>query len=117
MASDPRLGSNHGHPGVIATADCPHLQLAGNDRAPDDNMTLRPDCPATGVAVLGPVVDDQTRCVHYSGPTDVIAIKFKCCGTYYPCFECHRDTTDHPVLRWPTSEWDQPAILFFFFSS
>jgi uncharacterized CHY-type Zn-finger protein len=29
-----------------------------------------------GVVVLGKTVDDHTRCVHYRGPTDVIAIKF-----------------------------------------
>src|SRR5699024_12368499 len=28
------------------------------------------------VRVLGPTVDDQTRCVHYAGPLDVIAIRF-----------------------------------------
>jgi uncharacterized CHY-type Zn-finger protein len=39
--------------------------------------------------VLGGVVDDQTRCVHYHGPTDVIAMRFKCCDAYFPCLRCH----------------------------
>jgi uncharacterized CHY-type Zn-finger protein len=63
------------------------------------------------IVVLGRTVDDQTRCIHYSGPTDVIAIKFKCCGSYYPCFECHRECTDHPARQWPADEWDEVAIM------
>ena len=63
------------------------------------------------IGVLGKTVDDQTRCVHYSGPTDVIAIKFKCCGSYYPCFECHRECADHPAQQWPADEWDEVAIM------
>ncbi|HEY5881721.1 MAG TPA: CHY zinc finger protein [Nakamurella sp.] len=61
--------------------------------------------------VLGRTVDDQTRCAHYSGPTDVIAIKFKCCGSYYPCFECHRECAGHPARQWPADEWAERAIL------
>ena len=63
------------------------------------------------VVVLGKIIDDQTRCVHYSGPTDVIAIKFKCCGDYYPCFDCHRECADHPAQQWPQDEWAEKAIL------
>ena len=64
-----------------------------------------------GIAVLGRTVDDQTRCIHYSGPTDIIAIKFKCCGSYYPCFECHRECADHPARQWRADEWDEVAIM------
>jgi len=63
------------------------------------------------IGVLGKTVDDQTRCVHYSGPTDVIAIKFKCCGSYYACFDCHRECADHPAQQWPADEWDEVAIM------
>ena len=61
--------------------------------------------------VLGRTVDDQTRCAHYHGPTDVIAIKFACCGAYYPCFECRREAADHPARQWPADRRDQKAIL------
>jgi uncharacterized CHY-type Zn-finger protein len=61
--------------------------------------------------VFGPTVDDQTRCIHYSGPTDVIAIKFKCCGSYYPCHRCHQESADHPAQQWPEAEWDRMAVL------
>jgi uncharacterized CHY-type Zn-finger protein len=68
---------------------------------------MNPDRPV----VRGRIVDEQTRCVHYNGPTDVIAIKFACCGTYYPCFECHRECAGHPARQWPVGEWDERAIL------
>ena len=61
--------------------------------------------------VLGPVVDEQTRCIHYSTPLDVVAIRFRCCGEYYPCHLCHADAADHPAEQWPASQWDTPAIL------
>jgi uncharacterized CHY-type Zn-finger protein len=64
-----------------------------------------------GIVVLGRTVDDQTRCAHYSGPTDIVAIKFKCCGSYYPCFQCHRDGAGHDAQQWPADEWDEKAIL------
>ncbi|MGO1545294.1 MAG: CHY zinc finger protein [Gulosibacter sp.] len=61
--------------------------------------------------VLGPTVDDETRCIHYHGPTDLIAIKFKCCGEYYPCFKCHEETAGHAAQQWPATEATQAAIL------
>jgi uncharacterized CHY-type Zn-finger protein len=64
-------------------------------------------CPV----VYGFPIDDQTRCVHYHGPTDVVAIKFPCCERFYPCFFCHEETADHPALRWSVEALDEPAIL------
>ncbi|WP_368498075.1 helix-turn-helix domain-containing protein [Herbiconiux sp. A18JL235] len=62
-------------------------------------------------AVLGPTVDAQTRCVHYRGPLDVVAIRFACCGEYYPCHLCHEQTADHPAAVWPLAERDRRAVL------
>jgi uncharacterized CHY-type Zn-finger protein len=56
-------------------------------------------------------VDDETRCIHYRTPKDVIAIKFKCCGRYYPCHLCHDESADHPPRSWPRQQWDQLAVL------
>jgi uncharacterized CHY-type Zn-finger protein len=64
-----------------------------------------------GVQVHGNTIDDQTRCVHYGGPTDVIAIKFVCCDRYYPCFQCHAEAETHQARQWPRSEWSEKAIL------
>ncbi|WP_087002914.1 CHY zinc finger protein [Gulosibacter sp. 10] len=61
--------------------------------------------------VLGPTIDDETRCVHYHGPTDVIAIKFKCCDEYYPCHRCHEEAAGHPARQWPEREALEPAVL------
>jgi len=64
-----------------------------------------------GPVVHGPAVDDQTRCVHWAGPTDVVAIQFFCCRRFYPCFDCHAETETHPAERWPVADWSTPAIL------
>jgi uncharacterized CHY-type Zn-finger protein len=61
--------------------------------------------------VLGVNLDSQTRCEHYHGATDIIAIKMKCCGLYYACTNCHAALADHPTALWPQDEWNQPAIL------
>ncbi len=61
--------------------------------------------------VLGRTVDDRTRCVHYHGSTDVIALRFKCCGEYFPCFECHDESAGHPIERWVAADLLTPAVL------
>ena len=64
-----------------------------------------------GVDVVGVEVDSETRCAHYAGPTDVIAIKFKCCDTFYPCIDCHRALADHEPVVWPIVERGERAVL------
>lgn len=61
--------------------------------------------------VKGKVLDDETRCVHYHSPLDIIAIKFKCCKTYYPCFYCHEETAGHQHELWNKEEFEQKAVL------
>ena len=63
------------------------------------------------VTVLGQTVDDETRCIHYHSALDVIAIKFACCGEYYPCHLCHEEAAGHPARVWPVSDRDEPAVL------
>lgn len=53
--------------------------------------------------VLGRTVDSETRCVHYSLPLDVVAIKFYCCNEYYPCHQCH---AGHDIAPWPRHRLD-----------
>jgi len=62
-------------------------------------------------AVKGRPIDEYTRCAHYHSPVDVIAIKFKCCGEYYPCFECHEETADHKPEVWTRNEFNTKAVL------
>jgi uncharacterized CHY-type Zn-finger protein len=61
--------------------------------------------------IKGETTDDQTRCVHYHSPLDIIAIKFKCCNEYYPCYFCHEAAAGHAVEVWPLSAFDTKAIL------
>ena len=61
--------------------------------------------------VFGVDVDPQTRCAHYSNDLDIIAIKFKCCGRWYPCFECHGESAGHVAAVWPKAEFSEAAIL------
>ena len=61
--------------------------------------------------VRGVDVDAQTRCGHYHGKTDIIAIKMKCCGEYYACKDCHIELAGHAMDVWPVAEWERAAIL------
>lgn len=61
--------------------------------------------------IYGKTIDDQTRCVHYATPVDVIAIKFACCLRYYPCHLCHAETADHSAVQWPLDKRSERAVL------
>jgi uncharacterized CHY-type Zn-finger protein len=53
----------------------------------------------------------QTRCAHWHGERDVIAIKMRCCGAYYACKDCHEALAGHAIRTWPREEWDEKAVL------
>ncbi|HEX2609210.1 MAG TPA: CHY zinc finger protein [Flavisolibacter sp.] len=59
----------------------------------------------------GRLVDAETRCVHYHSPLDIIAIRFKCCNSYYPCYSCHTEEAGHEVIRWALDDRNEKAIL------
>jgi uncharacterized CHY-type Zn-finger protein len=67
-----------------------------------------PDLPSE---VRGVDLDPQTRCRHYQGALDIIAIKTKCCGVYYACKDCHIELADHALFVWPRAQWDSKAVL------
>lgn len=64
-----------------------------------------------GERVRGLGVDAVTRCVHYDDDWDVIAIEFACCRAFYPCHACHAAVADHEPTLWPTSSFDERAVL------
>lgn len=64
-----------------------------------------------GINIYGQTVDNQTRCQHWHSDLDVIAIKFKCCEKYYPCFSCHEEEADHKSEVWAKADFDTKAIL------
>jgi uncharacterized CHY-type Zn-finger protein len=61
--------------------------------------------------VNGIDVDAETRCRHYNKAVDIIAIKMKCCGVYYACKDCHDALAGHAIEAWPSSEWNERAVL------
>ena len=63
------------------------------------------------VPLRGVDVDPETRCAHWNASVDVIALRFGCCETYYPCVACHDDTTDHDAAPWPHERFDEPAVV------
>jgi len=67
--------------------------------------------PTNTREVRGLNLDPQTRCLHHHKHADVIAIKMKCCATYYACKDCHIALAGHAIEVWPRSEWNQEAIL------
>jgi len=64
-----------------------------------------------GQTVHGDLVDNQTRCVHYNSESDIIAIKLRCCGRWYPCSECHAASESHKTEKWPKTQFNEKAIL------
>lgn len=64
-----------------------------------------------GLEIFGIDIDAETRCAHWKSPTDIIAIKFKCCGRWYSCFDCHSAVAVHEHEVWPNDKFDEKAIL------
>lgn len=61
--------------------------------------------------IIGVDIDPETRCAHWHGELDIIAIKFKCCGRWFPCYECHTAAADHEPQIWPVNERNSLAVL------
>lgn len=60
--------------------------------------------------VYGLPIDAQTRCVHWAGPVDVVALSHPCCGRFYPCAECHDAVADHARKTWPAEGEEEVAL-------
>jgi len=63
------------------------------------------------VPLRGVSVDTETRCAHYDSEVDVIALRFGCCETYFPCFRCHQAVADHDSAVWPRERFEESAVL------
>jgi uncharacterized CHY-type Zn-finger protein len=64
-----------------------------------------------GIEVRGSVLDDETRCSHYHSDKDRIAIRFYCCGIYYPCYQCHEEQGCGYPQVWPKESFNKKGIL------
>src|SRR6266851_8018497 len=73
----------------------------------NDDLEIR----ISGIPVRGVEIDSRTGCFHYRSAIDIVAIKFKCCQTYYSCFYCHQEETSHRAQTWSRSEFEKKAIL------
>lgn len=56
-------------------------------------------------------IDGQGRCRHYHSDSDIVAIKFKCCGQWYACIHCHKEAADHAPAVWLKEEFHKTAVL------
>ena len=63
------------------------------------------------VPLRGISVDRDTRCAHYDGPADRVALRFDCCDAFYPCHRCHEEAAAHPARPWPRARFNEPAVL------
>ena len=92
---------------IAAVQPTPVSDLSTVDPAP----SRRSSVVVHGHEVFGVDVDTHTGCAHYRGEFDIIAIKFKCCREYYPCYACHAAIADHAVAVWPVSAFDERGVL------
>lgn len=78
--------------------------MSGRDSPEAKSLRVRPQ-------VRGVDLDEQSRCAHYHGERDIIAIKLRCCGEFYACKECHDALADHLLTAWPQEMFDEAAVL------
>lgn len=65
-----------------------------------------------GKIVHGIDVDEETRCAHWHGADDVIALRMHCCKRWFPCYECHEVlVADHSASPWPRAQREAEAVL------
>lgn len=63
------------------------------------------------IQLKGQLVDTHTRCRHYHSTLDIIAIKFKCCDAYFPCYKCHQESESHDIIRWKKLDLDTEKVI------
>ena len=61
--------------------------------------------------VRGVGVDQQTHCVHYDSERDLVAVRLKCCETFYACIRCHEELAGHSPIVWSKDEREVHAIF------
>ena len=64
-----------------------------------------------GERVVGVDLDPASRCAHWHGAWDVVALQFACCGRWYACRACHDACADHSAAVWPIADRDVRAVL------
>lgn len=54
--------------------------------------------------IFGIDLDSQSRCVHYHGSNDIVALKCQACQKYYACYHCHDEMEGHAFMATDASE-------------
>ena len=81
-------------------------------RSGETRTTRAPEAdPRFRVPLRGTAVDAETRCAHWHGPRDVVAMRSALDGAYYPCAQCHREATGRAFGPWPLARRGEPAVL------
>jgi uncharacterized CHY-type Zn-finger protein len=96
-------------PGLRRRSQCT-LGVVMTEPSADPSVD-RSDAGVTRPVVRGVGLDAQSRCAHYNGPTDIVAIRFMCCGEYSACKDCQAALAGHAIEVWPRAEWAALAIL------
>lgn len=48
--------------------------------------------------IFGINLDKDSRCTHYHGDNDVVALKCNKCQKYYACYKCHDELESHSFV-------------------
>lgn len=67
--------------------------------------------PSSAALFRGRPLDSQSRCVHWHGPTDIVAFRFACCEGWWPCHACHEETAGHTAMRWPAARAGEACVM------
>lgn len=58
----------------------------------------------------GDLVDSQSRCRHYHGERDILALKCFSCQKYYACYHCHDECEEHGFKAYPLALHDKVVL-------
>lgn len=72
---------------------------------------MTPGPPHPDDPVRGQVIDDQGRCTHWGGETDVVCFRFPDTGwTFWACAECFKAEHGKPDRLWEAGEEKELAV-------
>ncbi|HGH8293896.1 TPA: CHY zinc finger protein [Streptococcus pyogenes] len=54
-------------------------------------------------------LDQEYRCLHYHTPLDIVGLKCAFCQTYYACYHCYDQLTDHAFV--PTGHQETSPVI------
>jgi uncharacterized CHY-type Zn-finger protein len=57
--------------------------------------------------IFGLDLDAASRCRHWHSPLDIVAMRFKCCGKFFACADCHEALAGHSIERWTPADTEQ----------